>query len=224
MDLAGVKNSSFVSIERVLRFTVSVFAAAFAFTAGASLLTRFGDFTGLALERFRFVAFGLTMDRPSDSSAWLTKENADWRRGVIGMKNGLGQGELIWRSVDEAVERIDGTRSKTGFELDGVLGSRLIGLKKIISVLSESGDEQSLGVSDVELSRFASGLESADVDVVGVLDPELLFAAILDRKVMPLLKAVLKMLLYLAEPDASLLLVDALLDDAASLKDSRKSN
>lgn len=68
------------------------------------------------------------------------------------MKNGDGHGEFIRRSVDDAVERIDGTRSRTGFVLDGVRGSRVIGLKKIISVLSESGEEQSLGVSDDELS------------------------------------------------------------------------
>jgi hypothetical protein len=68
------------------------------------------------------------------------------------MKNGEGHGEFRRRSVDDAVERIEGTRTRTGFVLDGVLGSRVIGLKKIISVFSESGEEQSLGVSDDELS------------------------------------------------------------------------
>lgn len=70
---------------------------------------------------------------------------------MIGIKNGLGHGELMKRSVDDAADRIDGTRS--GFVvLRGVFGSRLIGLKNIISVFSESGEEQSLGVSDDELS------------------------------------------------------------------------
>lgn len=49
--------------------------------------------------------------------------------------------------VDEASERIDGTRTSTfGLLLDGVFGSRQIGLKNISSVMSESGEEQSLGV------------------------------------------------------------------------------
>lgn len=68
------------------------------------------------------------------------------------MKNGEGHGEFSRRSVDDAADRIDGTRNKTGFALDGVRGSRVIGLKKIISVFSESGEEQSLGVSEDELS------------------------------------------------------------------------
>lgn len=50
-------------------------------------------------------------------------------------------------SVDNTV-LIEGTLSKRGFAFDGVLGSRLIGLKKIISVFRESGEEQSLGVSN----------------------------------------------------------------------------
>lgn len=113
------------------------------------------------------------------------------------MKKGEGQGELRRRSVDdEAVDLIDGTRNRTGFALDGVLGSRVIGLKNIISVLSESGEEQSLGVSDDELSLLTSdsaGFELVEAVVDGVLDPELL--AIFERNVMPLLKADLKMLL-----------------------------
>jgi hypothetical protein len=138
------------------------------------------------------------------------------------MKNGDGQGEFNWRSVDDAVDRIDGTRNRTGFALEGVRGSRVIGLKKIISVFSESGEEQSLGVSDDELSWLTSdsaGFELAEAEVDGVLDPELL--AILDKNVMPRLKADLKMLLYLVEDEASLLFVDELLVETASLQRGR---
>lgn len=155
------------------------------------------------------------------SSGEPTRVNADSRRGVIGMKNGLGHGELIWRSVDDAVERIEGIRNKTGFVLDkGVLGSRLIGLKKINSVFKESGEEQSLGVSDDEPSWLLSdsaGLEVDDSEVDGVFVPELLLA-IFVKNVIPRLNAVLKMLLYLVFDEASLVFVDELPDDAASLK------
>lgn len=100
-------------------------------------------------------------------------------------------------SVDDAVERIDGTRKSTGCnEDDGVFGWRSIGLKKTNSVFKESGDEQSLGVSDDEQSKFSSdpaGFELVEVDV-GVFDPDVL--VIFDRKLMPRLKADLKMLLY----------------------------
>jgi hypothetical protein len=137
------------------------------------------------------------------------------------VKNGEGHGEFIWRSVDDAVDLIEGTRRRTDFALDGVRGSRTIGLKKIISVLRESGDEQSLGVSDDELSWFVSdsaGFELVDVEV-GVLDPELL--AIFDRKVMPRLKilfADLKILLYLLDAEESLLFTDELPAATTSLK------
>lgn len=137
---------------------------------------------------------------------------------MIGMKKGDGHGEFRRRSVDDAVERIDGTRSRTGFALDGVRGSRVIGLKNIISVFSESGEEQSLGVSDDELSWLSSDSAGFEVEaeVDGVLDPELF--AILDKKVIPRLKADLKMLLYFVDDEASLAFVDALLVDTASLQ------
>jgi hypothetical protein len=139
------------------------------------------------------------------------------------MKNGDGHGEFKRRSVDDAVvDRIDGTRRRTSFALDGVRGSRVIGLKKIISVLSESGEEQSLGVSDDELSWLTSdsaGFELVEAEVDGVLDPELF--AILDKNVMPRLKADLKILLYLTDVVASLVFVDELLVETASLQRER---
>lgn len=137
------------------------------------------------------------------------------------MKKGLGHGELIKRSVDDAVDRMDGILSRTGLELDGVFGSRMIGLKKMSSVFKESGDEQSLGVSDDELSWFVSdsaGFELVEAEVEGVLDPELW--VILDKKLIPLLKADLKILLYLADGEASLIFVDELALETASLQDT----
>lgn len=47
----------------------------------------------------------------------------------------------------------------------------------------------------------SAGFELVDAEVVGVFDPELF--AILDRKVMPRLKADLKILLYLVADEAS---------------------
>lgn len=118
------------------------------------------------------------------------------------MKNGLGHGELI-RSVDEAVERIEGTLNRTGLELeDVVFGSQRMGLKNIISVCNESGDEQSLGVSEPfpSLDSDPAGLELTEADV-DELESELL--VIFEKNVIPRFKAVLKML-YLLAPKASL--------------------
>lgn len=125
--------------------------------------------------------------------------------------------------MDDAVDRIEGILSRTGLALDGVLGSLMIGLKKIISVFRESGDEQSLGVSvddDEQLSWFFSDpalfeLVEALVEVADG-DPELV--VILEKKLMLRLKADLKILLYLPDPDDSLILVDGLLDGTASLQ------
>lgn len=100
---------SFLSIERVLRFAgaATVFAPALDFvTTGSgfdlagdfsSFLLRFGGgFLGLGFEGRLLVAFGLTNLLSLLSSSWkTTSEKADSRRGVIGMKNGLGQGELM---------------------------------------------------------------------------------------------------------------------------------
>lgn len=140
------------------------------------------------------------------------------------MKKGLGHGELIG-SVDEAVDLIDGIRSRTGFAFEGVFGSRMIGLKKIISVFSESGDEQSLGVSVDEelLSWFVSdraGFELVEAVVEG--DPELV--VIFEKKLMLRLKADLKMLLYLLDAEDSLILVEGLLGDTTSLQIFRESS
>lgn len=116
------------------------------------------------------------------------------------------------RSVEDAVERIDGILRRTGFVVDAVFGSLVIGLKKISSVFKESGEEQSLGV---KLSRFSS--DSGAFELVGVLDPELL--VIFDKNVMPLLKADLNILLYFVEADDEASLSLAELVDAPSLKD-----
>lgn len=108
--------------------------------------------------------------------------------------------------MEEAFDRIDGTLKRTGFEIDGVCGSLVIGLKKISSVFNESGEEQSLGV---ELSvRVVSDPSSFEVD------PDLL--VIFDRNVMPLLIADLRMLYFTV--GFSLSLEDALVD-APSLQD-----
>lgn len=136
-------------------------------------------------------------------SATLTNENADWRRVAMGMKKGLGHGELIG-SVDEAVERIEGTLKRTGLLLDGVVfGSRMIGLKNFISVCKESDDEQSLGVPDFfSLSGSdPAGLELTEADV-DELEFESELLVIFDRNVIPRFRADLKML-YLLIPEAS---------------------
>lgn len=56
-------------------------------------------------------------------------------------------------------------------------------------------------------------------EVDGEFDPELL--AILDKNVIPRLNAVLKMLLYLLGTDASMVFVDELPEDVASLKQQK---
>lgn len=63
----------------------------------------------------------------------------------------------------------------------------------------------------------SAGLEVDDSEVDGVFVPELLLA-IFVKNVIPRLNAVLKMLLYLVFDEASLVFVDELPDDAASLK------
>lgn len=131
------------------------------------------------------------------SSARPTKENADCRPAAIGIKNGLGHGEFMQRPLEDVV-RIGGTLSKTDFVHDGVLGSLVIGLKKIISVFRESGDEQSLDVSDDELSWFCSDPIGLDTLDDGVVDPELF--VIFEKNVMLRFRADLKILLYLAGP------------------------
>lgn len=227
---------SFLSIERVWRFntelvtafrltTASAFNlfASFGFTViSASCLEFlvFGDdfsrfaagFCGLEVAVFRLVGFGLTIAWPSDSfessSVWPTKENADCLRGTIGMKKGLGQGELI-RSADDAADRIEGIRRRTGLAFDGVFGSRVIGLKKIISVFRESGEEQSLGVSvDEELPSWffsdRSSFELVEADV----DGESELVVIFEKKLMLRFNADLKMLLYLFAEDSGGLIAD----------------
>lgn len=158
--------------------------------------------------------------------------------GVMGMKKGDGQGEVT--CFDETFDRIDGTRMTAGFPVEGVFGSRQIGLKKMSSVMSESGDEQSL--AGVEFSVLAlllvlavlllwpSDLPPASphlvepVDVCDEADGELL--AIFDRKFMPLLRAVLKML-NLTVDDCPSLDLDRLLtegDDEELLLSLKISN
>lgn len=115
-------------------------------------------------------------------------------------------------------DRIEGIRNKTGFVFDGVLGSRMIGLKKIISVFKESGDEQSLAVSDDELLIYISDSAGFEPDEVGV-DPELF--VIFEKKVIPLLIADLNILLYFLDEDPSLTFDDELVD-SVSLKSTKK--
>lgn len=232
----------FLSIERVLRgiTIVSVVASSFGSSSGITFLavlydfveaftscfTRFGSgFFGLGLLFLRFKAFGFNIDLAQssfDSSVKPTREKADCRLGVIGMTgDSLGHGELMYGSVDDTVERIDGILNKTGFVFEGVLGSRIIGLKKIISVFKESGEEQALGVSDDELSLLISdsaGLEPVEAEVEGVFDLELL--VIFEKKVIPLLKADLKILLYLLDEDVSLTFDNEPVD-TASLKPTK---
>lgn len=83
------------------------------------------------------------------------------------MLKGLGHGELML--VDEAADRIEGTLR--GFEIDGVFGSREMGLKKTISFLMESGEEQSLGVPEEFpcLLTDSVGFELVDAVVADVL-------------------------------------------------------
>lgn len=113
------------------------------------------------------------------------------------------------------MERIEGILKRTGFVLDDVLGSRLIGLKNIISVLSESGDEQPLADESDELSLLASeqsaGFELLDVE--GEPEEEVIF----EKKEIERLNAVLKML-DLFEFEVSLRRTEPLLDDTALLK------
>lgn len=110
------------------------------------------------------------------------------------MKKGLGHGECITKSVDVLTDRTVGTRNTFGLVLDGVLGSRLIGLKCPNSIFRESGDEQSLGVSEDELSCLSepAGFELVEAEVEVDGDPELL--AIFAKKFKLLLNAFLKML------------------------------
>lgn len=120
------------------------------------------------------------------------------------MLNGLGQGELIF--VDEAVDRNEGTLR--GFEIDGVFGSRVMGLKNTISFLMESGEEQSLGVPEEFPCLFSDSvgfeLVEAVADVLGDL------VSVLARKLRLRLSAVLKMLLNFVEVEALLLLGESL--------------
>lgn len=135
---------------------------------------------------------------------------------MMGMK-GDGQGERMINSVEVLADRTVGTRNTFELALDGVLGSRLMGLKWPSSIFSESGDEQSLGVSEDELSWVSepAGFELVEADVVVadvVGDPELL--AIFDRKFELQFRALLKMLLCVEE----LPLVFDALDEPALLK------
>lgn len=118
-------------------------------------------------------------------------------------------------SVEVLTDLTVGTRKTFELTLDGVLGSRLIGLNCPSSIFSESGEEQSLGVSEDELSCSSepAGFELVEAEVVVAGDPELL--AIFEKKLKPLLKAFFKKLeLFEAEPS---LAFDAL-DELALLK------
>jgi hypothetical protein len=105
--------------------------------------------------------------------------------------------------------------------LDEVFGSLVIGLKKIISVFRESGDEQSLGVSDVVdeplFCSEPSGFEILE-DVDGEFDPELF--VIFEKNVMLRLRADLNILLYLLAPGPSL----ELTEDVVSLQITRNKD
>jgi hypothetical protein len=174
-----------------------------------------------------FILLSFSSSSSSSHSSIPTKLNAERRFGVIGMKNGDGHGELIGISVvvvDDAFDLIDGTRIIVGFILEGVLGSLQIGLKKIISVFNESGDEQSLAGVWLSLLLllllFLSEVLFEPVEEPEDGDPELL--VILDRKLMPLLRADLKILYLLSDAFESLILDDVLTqegdEDDLSLK------
>lgn len=118
-------------------------------------------------------------------------------------------------SVEVLTDLTVGTRTTFELTLDGVFGSRVIGLNCPSSIFSESGEEQSLGVSEDELSCSSepAGFELVEAEVVVAGDPELL--AIFEKKLNPLLKAFFKKLeLFEAEPS---LVFDAL-DELALLK------
>lgn len=221
--------ASFASIERVFRATTSVFSSSFGLAAIflAPRLGFSGDFvfamTSLLFffaggwigpDALRFLASGFAnMVGFFSNSVSRTNENADARRGVIGMK-GLGHGERMMKSVEVLTDLTVGTRKTFELALEGVLGSRLIGLKCPNSIFSESGDEQSLGVSEDELSWLSepAGFELVEADVVVAGDPELL--AIFEKKFKLLLKAFLKMFVF----EVELPLVFDPLDEPALLK------
>lgn len=119
------------------------------------------------------------------------------------MLNGLGHGELMF--VDEAVDRNEGTLS--GFKIDGVFGSRVMGLKNTISFLMESGEEQSLGVPEEFPCLFSNSSGFELVEAVAVVLGDLVRVA---RKPRLRLKADLKMLLYFEDVEALLLLGESL--------------
>lgn len=210
--------------------TTSVFVSSFCSVATTFLAAPQRDFSGdfglartsflvffaggwIGPDALRFVASGFANVVGFSNSVSLTKENAEARRGVIGMK-GLGHGERMMKSVVVLTDRNVGTRNTFELALDGVLGSRLMGLKCPSSIFSESGDEQSLGVSEDELSWLSepAGFELVEADVVVAGDPELL--VIFDRKLKLLFRTLLKMLLFVLELS---LVLDAL-DEPALLK------
>lgn len=167
-----------------------VFLGDFEVAVTSFLVFLAGGWIGPDALRF-FWASGFANVGSFSQSLSRTSENADARRGVIGM-NGLGHGERIIKSVEVLTERTGGTLNTLDEELDGVLGSRSIGLNCPSSAFRESGEELSLGVSEDELScrSDSAGFELVDAEVEVEGEPELL--ANFEKKFKLLLNALLR--------------------------------